>query len=110
MLIPKQTIIRDQKHRKWIASLPCLITGATDVQAAHIRRGNGGGIGMKPSDIYCVPLSVEQHRLQGEIGELKFWYPYGGYERVSVLAKRLYEISGNTELALEEIVKWKRSR
>jgi len=84
-----------------------LITDRDDVQCAHIRRGLAGGIGFKPSDVRCVPLSCAQHTLQGEIGEVKFWYPYGGWERAVVLAKALYDISGNTEKAIILINEWR---
>lgn len=107
MLIPKANYVRDKKHRIFIASLPCLITGRDDVQAAHIRKGNGGGVGLKPSDEFCVPLSVDQHRLQGEIGEVGFWQPYLGYKRASKLAKSLYKATGDRGKSLELIAEWK---
>lgn len=107
MLIPKTTYIRDEKHRRFIASLPCLITGAKDVQAAHIRKQNGGGTGLKPSDEFCVPLSVEQHRLQGEIGEVDFWRPYLGYKRASKLARALYVVTGDKNMAMKLIMEWR---
>lgn len=80
---------------RFVASLPCCTTGASDVQAAHIRRRTDGGTGMKPSDCYVVPLSVSQHALQHRVGELKFWYTYGGYEKAIVLAKSLYDNTGD---------------
>lgn len=109
MLIPKQEIIRDEKYRRWVASLPCLCCGGEDVQCAHIRKGNGGGMGIKPSDKFCVPLCVDCHAEQGNIGELKFWYPFGGYERAGVLAKSLYENRYKQIETMREILKWKRN-
>jgi hypothetical protein len=105
----KRKYIRDEKHRRFIASLPCIITGKSDVQCAHIRKGNHGGAGLKPSDEYCVPLCVSQHSYQGDIGEVAFWYPYGGYIRASELALELYACTGNREKALEVIARWKAS-
>lgn len=110
MLIPKNTYIRDEKHRKFISSLPCLITGLRDVQAAHIRKENGGGMALKPSDEYCLPLSVEQHRLQGEIGETDFWRPYLGHKRASKLARDLYAVTGDREKAMKLIMEWRNER
>lgn len=92
---------------RFIASLPCCVTGATDVQAAHIRRGTDGGMGMKPSDCYVVPLSCNQHAVQHEIGELKFWYPYGGFEKAIVLAKDLYSVTGDRNKALNILMRFK---
>ena len=110
MLIPKQNIVRDEKHRRFIASLPCVICDSTDTQAAHIRKGNGGGMGLKPCDRYCIPLCCVHHREQGDIGELKFYYPHGGYERAAVLAKKLYEFTGNDAKAEQLIKEWRWTR
>lgn len=98
--------IRDRKHRKFIASLPCAICPRTDVQAAHVRKGNGGGMGLKPSDEFCVPLCVEHHQVQGEMGEVNFWFPFGGYQEATKLALRLYELTGNHDAALKEIARF----
>jgi hypothetical protein len=102
--------IRSEKHRRFIASLPCVISGRSDVQAAHIRRGNVCGTGLKPGDNCCVPLSIEEHAKQHVIGELRYWYPYGGYEKATVLAKSLYAVSGDREKALELIAGFKCTR
>lgn len=91
-MIEKQEHIESEKYRRWIASLPCLITGARNVQCAHIRKGADAGMGRKPTDARCVPLSVEQHTRQHVIGELKYWYPFGGYETAAVLAGDLYAV------------------
>jgi hypothetical protein len=107
MLIPKTQYIRDEKHRRFVASLPCVICLSTDVQAAHVRKGQGGGTGLKPSDDRCVPLCVSCHRKQGEIGELKFWYGYGGYEAAAVLGKRLYANTGDKTKALRLLMEFR---
>lgn len=93
--------VRDVKHRRFIASLPCLITGATDVQSAHVRKNNGGGMGYKPSDDCCVPLSCAQHTTQGDIGETEYWKPHGGSERATKLAKELYKHTGDRDRCLQ---------
>lgn len=109
-MIPKAKIIRDKKHLRFIASLPCIVTGHTDVQAAHIRIDNICGMGIKPSDDCVVPLYWKEHMKQHEIGELKYWFDLGGHERASVLAKKLYEHSGDEIKCEEEIRKWKKRR
>ena len=106
MMIPKTTFIRDEKHRRFIASLPCLITGASDVQACHVRKQNGGGVGLKPSDEFCLPLSCDQHRIQHDCGEVEFWRPHLGYKRATKLARDLYAVTGDREKALELIGEW----
>lgn len=107
MLIPKNKPIRSERHRRFIASLCCVVSGARDVQAAHIRTGNLCGVGMKPSDEVCIPLSCREHALQHEIGEVNYWKPYGGVERATGLAKALYGVSGNREAAMELIIQWR---
>lgn len=100
-------MIRSSQHLKFIRSLPCVITNRMNVEAAHIRRGNDGGTGIKPSDCFVVPLSQEEHARQHQIGELKFWYPYGGYETASVMAKALYENSGDYYACVKILQEWR---
>jgi hypothetical protein len=44
-----------------------------NIEAAHVRMGTDGGMGMKPSDCYVVPLCSACHAYQHKIGERKFW-------------------------------------
>lgn len=72
MFKPKK--FRCEKYRKWIRTLPCLVTKTHhESQCAHIRHGTGGGMGLKPSDDWCVPLHWREHILQHEIGEQAYW-------------------------------------
>lgn len=100
MLLPKQNRIRDKKHRIFISQLPCLVSGATNVQCCHIRSGCFSA-GMKPCDSLCLPLSCEEHSEQHRVGEVKYWEPYGGTERATELAKELYKHTGDRDKALE---------
>ena len=47
------------------------------IQAAHVRIGNGGGVGLKPSDYRAVPLCHWCHERQHRIGERTFWEEVG---------------------------------
>src|SRR5690348_766156 len=64
---PRQKI---EEHLKFIRTLPCLITGARPVEAAHIRYADmrygkrDTGMQEKPSDHWVVPLSPALHREQ----------------------------------------------
>ena len=107
-MIPKQEIIRDDKYRRWIASLPCLVTGRDDVQCCHLRHNSNAGMGRKPSDSRCVPLSCGEHAKQHATSELKYYYNYGGVERAIVLAKELYKIRYDDEKAHNLIMEWRR--
>lgn len=107
MLIPKTPIIRSEKHRRFIACLPCVVSLSNEVQAAHVRKGNLCGIGMKPSDEFCLPLSVSEHAKQHRIGEESYWKPYGGHEKASALAKKLYEATGDGKEAMRLIMEFR---
>lgn len=75
MLCPKQNPPRSTKHRRFVASLPCVacclldypalgLRGATveaQSQAAHIRAGMKGGKGLKPGDEWVIPLCPQHH-------------------------------------------------
>jgi len=61
----------DSDYKKFIAGLPCLVTCRQSVELHHIRMNNlpapfGAGMGLKPADIMCIPLSVDMHR--GKLG------------------------------------------
>ena len=76
MQIPKANIINSEKHRKFVASFPCVVCGNnTQVQCCHIRSipkvGNVGK-GVR-DDAYCIPMCFTCHNLQHEIGELEFF-------------------------------------
>jgi len=94
-------MIRDEKHRRFIASLPCIVTGIEgSSQAAHIRKGLYA-MGMKPDDSLCVPLTWWQHSKQHDIGEESFWSDYGGINRAKDFAIRLFENTGDEIMARE---------
>lgn len=79
MQIPKANIINSEKHRRFVASFPCVVCGNnTQVQCCHIRSipkvGNVGK-GVR-DDAYCIPMCLTCHNLQHEIGELDFFYKF----------------------------------
>lgn len=93
---------KDERHRDFIQSLPCLICGEnTTVEAAHIRFGDRRvakrslGTGEKSDDSWTVPLCGAHHREQHSFGEQQWW-------RVVAVdpifyAMALYRVSGDTE-------------
>jgi hypothetical protein len=88
----------DHKHADFIRGLPCLCCGrAAPNEQAHVRLGTDGGMGLRPSDRYSVPLCAWCHRLapraQHQIGEPEF-YSLLGIDGGQV-AERLYRISGD---------------
>jgi hypothetical protein len=78
----KEPRVRDEKHLRYVASLPCCICRRTDVQAAHIRtmslEHGKRGLGMqeKASDCWTVPLCREHHAEQHSMNEMGFWKRY----------------------------------
>ena len=65
-------------------------------------------MGLKPSDKHSVPLCTVHHRIQHELGELRFWAEFGhGINPVS-LAERLWKISGDAEAGLRAIYRARR--
>lgn len=69
-------------HRNFVRSHECVVPGCNrrPIEVAHVRRGTGGGIGVKPSDRWCVSLcgGVEGHHPeQHRIGEESFERKYG---------------------------------
>lgn len=45
---------------------------AQRIEAAHVRAGTDGGIGLKPSDFWTIPLCDHHHRDQHLVGEQSF--------------------------------------
>jgi hypothetical protein len=100
----KQPRVKDKNHLKFISTLPCCVSGLGEVQAAHIRKGNGGGMGLKPPDNFTVPLNYQVHARQHHLGaEDLFWAEYGGIDNAISLANALYENTGNSEACLRLI-------
>lgn len=58
----------EQGHSPAPEGVCCL--GPTE--AAHVRSGTDGGVGMKPSDRYALPLCSAHHHRQHQIGEKPF--------------------------------------
>jgi len=71
---PKPHLRRRQQHLAFVRQLPCVACGkAAPSEAAHVRTGSDGGVGVKPGDCYAIPLCTACHARQHRIGELTFW-------------------------------------
>ena len=65
---------RRVRHLAFVRQLPCVACGkAAPLEAAHVRTGTDGGVGVKPGDRYAVPLCTACHAKQHRLGELTFW-------------------------------------
>ena len=71
---PRPNLRGRVQHVAFVRRIPCLTCGkAAPSEAAHVRTGTDGGVGVKPGDRYAVPLCAACHAKQHRIGELTFW-------------------------------------
>lgn len=94
-------MIRDKRHLDFIRSLECVLCASPYVEAAHLRMGTDGGMGMKPSDSFSLPLCSAHHRCQHHISEPKFWEEWEPH----ALAEKLWLSSGSYDEAIGHIEK-----
>jgi hypothetical protein len=73
---------RSPKYRRWIRSLPSVVSGAFGCEAAHT--GDDGGMGQKPSDFSCIALTAAEHIEYHSIGRPDFERRHGINCRVLV--------------------------
>jgi hypothetical protein len=107
-----QPWVRSRRHLDFVASLCCLGCGRRGpCGAAHVRIGNNGATGRKPSDDRTVPLCMSTgwregcHTRQHRIGERTFYAELmdAGITDPWSVATRLWTISGNLELGYRAI-------
>lgn len=103
--------VKDDSHRKFIAGLPCIVSGVEGrTQAAHIRMASAEygkpitGGSMKADDVWTLPLSVEMHDEQHRAGDELAWWQSKGIADPLKLALRLYSVTGD-EVAARKIVR-----
>ena len=72
------------RHRQFIRKHACVVDGCRGlpIQCAHIRIGTDGGMGLKPHDMWTVPLCAFHHNEQHALGEQVFW----GWTKPRILA------------------------
>ena len=85
---PDRGPLRCPAHLKWVRGFECSIAGRTaaglrephscdgPIEAAHVRKGGDGGMGLKPGDDWVISLCAKAHRIQHQWGETSFahWY------------------------------------
>ncbi len=96
--------IRCAGHLQWVRGHECSIIGqhkcTGGIEAAHVRRGTDGGMSVKPSDIWSLPLCFDGHDEQHTIGEASFEKKYG--IKMKAIAERLAATSPHR-------IKWQES-
>ena len=80
----RQPRVKDEKHLRFISTLPCIVCGLEgSTQACHVRfadisRGKREtGKGEKPDDKWVVPMCFKHHAEQHSMDEESFWQMYG---------------------------------
>lgn len=86
--------IDSPEHRRWIASLPCIVSGYQGERGIdhHLMRAEPiKGTGYKLSDIYCVPMEFEIHNILHRNGNEEVFFLNNGlpYEHVMEIARNL---------------------
>jgi len=79
----KAAPVKSSKYLAFIRTLPCVVTGTTPVEAAHVSYAApewgamGRGKGQKVSDRFAVPLCPAEHRKQHSMNEKAYWAQVG---------------------------------
>lgn len=71
--------LRSDQHKKWIRGHECSVKDEDchgRIEAAHCRTGTDGGMSVKPSDNFCIPLCAHHHCHQHAVGEAAFEAKY----------------------------------
>lgn len=80
---PKSKPRKSGAYLEFVRSLPCVVSGAREVQAAHLSYANpryghyGRGKGSKAPDRWALPLSEAEHRRQHSMNEESYWRSVG---------------------------------
>ncbi len=61
MELSKHNNHRSLGYLSWLRKQPCVVSGRKAECAHHIRLGTNGGVSLKPSDYFCIPLLNEYH-------------------------------------------------
>lgn len=71
--------IRSDAHLTWVRGFGCIVPGCDlrPIEAAHVRSGTGGGVGIKPGDDWVVSLCRDHHNHQHRVGEPAFETEFG---------------------------------
>lgn len=88
---------RSKEYMDWIKTLPCVASGMPADDAHHITGTKQGGMGAKPGDNYCIPLTRIMHTMLHQ--DPKAWEKIYGRQmdhlnRIVELARKENKLSG----------------
>ncbi len=71
-------IVRNRKYLDWLREQPCAVSGSVHPdggrEPAHTFKGTGGGgMALKSTDKYALPLSNAEHQKQSGMSEVMYW-------------------------------------
>lgn len=74
----KTGIVRNRDFLDWLRDQPCAVSGSVypdgGREPAHtFKTTGGGGIGLKSTDKYALPLSHAEHQKQSRMSEVQYW-------------------------------------
>ena len=100
MLLPKEDIYRSEKYLRYIRSLPSVVSGQPGTEAHHIKKPGLGG-GMKPTDLFTIPLTRFEHTKFHTVG-WKTWEEEHGdqWEHVARTLEKAVQAINDGELKL----------
>ena len=96
-------MIRSVKHLNFVRSLDCYISDQTPSQACHIRILTDGGTGIKPSDYFVLPFTYQYHKMQSDIGELRFYKKFN--INPFAIALNIIKLSNCSKVNNNEVIK-----
>lgn len=97
MGVREETKVRSHRHLTHVRSFVCCAFGRSGhecdgrMEAHHVREETDGGVGMKPSDEFTVPLCSVAHMELHSKGEATFQAKYG--VDLLAIAARLWRTS-----------------
>lgn len=95
MLLRQVPPHRSEAYLDFIRLRPCHVTGQeVDVVAHHVRCLGGGGMGMKPTDYFCVPLVNSEHDRLHNMGEKSYWASHDIVPEEAILMHLLCFVAG----------------
>lgn len=70
---------RSPAYLAFVRTRPCVVTGreGEEVVAHHVRCLGGGGMGLKPPDWMCLPITAVEHSKLHQTGEASYWKARG---------------------------------
>ena len=71
-------IVRNRNYLDWLREQPCVVSGSIypdgGREPAHtFKSTGGGGMALKSTDKYALPLSNAEHSKQGGMSEVQYW-------------------------------------